>query len=126
MSARSTWPARMALLALAAVSTVGLAAESPRVIVFLAGGRSHGYGTHEHYGGCMLLARLLNENAPGVRAVVHRGWPKDPAVAEGADAIVVCCDGGAHSVLGRHLEAVAKLVERGAGLACFHYAVVET
>ena len=125
MSAGSSCPTRMALLTLAALSTVGLAAESPRSIVLLAGGRSHGYGTHEHYGGCMLLARLLNEHAPGVLAVVHRGCPKDPAVVGSASALVLCCDGGVHGVVGRHLAEVGKLVERGGGMACFHYALAE-
>jgi type 1 glutamine amidotransferase len=94
-------------------------------IVLLAGGRSHGYGTHEWYAGCTLLARLLNENMPNVRAQVYRGWPKDPKALEGVNAILIACDGGAHRLLGPHLDEVERLVKRGVGMACIHYAVVE-
>jgi hypothetical protein len=62
------------LLALVVVGLLsGLASASPaqdkKKIVFVAGGPSHGYGDHEHLGGCMLLARLLNESGLPVDCV---------------------------------------------------------
>ena len=93
-------------------------------VVLLAGRRSHGYGTHEHYAGCSLLARWLKANVPGVEALVHRGWPKNPAILEGAAAIAVICDGGGGHVLTKHLDEAGELMEQGVGLACIHYAVV--
>ena len=95
-----------------------------KMIVFIAGGPSHAYGAHEHNAGCLLLAKWLNENTPGVRAVVHRdGWPKDPAALEGAATIVIYSDGGGrHPAMG-HLDALDRLMKKGIGLACLHYAV---
>ena len=103
------------------------AAGAPRArkIVFVAGRPSHGYGTHEHYAGFVLLAGRLRENVPGIRTVVHRnGWPKDPAAFDGADAIVINCDGGGGNVVMKHLDQVDALMKKGVGLACLHYAVI--
>jgi len=56
----------------------GDAQDPKKKIVFVAGGPSHGYGDHEHLGGCMLLAKALNESGLPVEAVVTRdnGWPR--------------------------------------------------
>ncbi len=105
------------------------AAETPgsggkKKIVFVAGPPSHGYGAHEHNAGCLLLAKCLKENVPGVQAVVYRsGWPKEPTAFDAAAAIVVFCDGGGAHVLLPHLDEVDRLIEQGVGLACLHYAV---
>jgi len=103
------------------------AAGSPqaRKIVFVAGRPSHGYGAHEHYAGFVLLAGSLRENVPGIRTVVHRnGWPKDPAAFDGADAIVINCDGGGGHVVMKHLDQAGALMKKGVGLACLHYATI--
>ncbi|MGD8501255.1 MAG: DUF1080 domain-containing protein, partial [Phycisphaerales bacterium] len=64
-------------------------------IVLVAGPRSHGYGSHEHNAGCILLAKCLNENMPDVHATVYQnGWPKDPTACDNAHAVVAFCDGG--------------------------------
>jgi type 1 glutamine amidotransferase len=93
-------------------------------VVFLAGGRSHGTGSHEHYAGCRLLARYLEENLPGYQTDVYRGWPSEGLAAlEGADAVVVFCDGGGGHLLIPHLDELNTLMDQGVGLACLHYAV---
>ena len=91
----------------------------PRRIVLVAGRGSHGFGCHAHRAGCMLLARLLNENVPGVRAVACHGWPKEPSVLEQADAILICCDGG--SLILGHPAELGKLMRKGIGLGVIHY-----
>jgi hypothetical protein len=93
-------------------------------IVFLAGKPSHGYGAHEHYAGCMILARALRAGVRGVKTEVHRnGWPEDSAVFSRADAIVFYCDGGSgHPVL-EHLDEVDSLMKDSVGMVCLHYAV---
>jgi type 1 glutamine amidotransferase len=95
-----------------------------RKVVFVAGKRSHAYGSHDHWAGSVLLSRWLNENHPRIKAVVHRdGWPADPAIFDGAAAIVIYADGGAgHPVVG-HLDQMAALMKRGVGLVLIHYAV---
>lgn len=92
-------------------------------IVFVAGRASHGYGGHEHYAGCMLLAKCLGE-LPNVECKVYKdGWPKDSKALEGADAIVLFSDGGGGNPIIPHLDEVAPLMKKGVGLACLHYAV---
>ena len=98
---------------------------SKKKIVFLAGGPSHGYGSHEHHAGCLLLARYLEENVPDCETVVVRnGWPVAglPAL-QGADTIVVFSDGGGGHMLIPHLDELDSLMKQGVGLACLHYAV---
>ncbi len=93
-------------------------------IVLVAGPPSHRYGTHEHNAGCLLLAKLLNENIPNIYAAVYRnGWPADPTAFDNADAIAIYCDGGDRHVLMPHLKQIDELMSKGVGLACIHYAV---
>ena len=82
------------LAIIVAVPTLG--AEDAKKVVFVAGRPSHGYGSHEHNAGCLLLARYLRDNVPNVETVVYQnGWPENGMEAfEGADAVVVYCDGG--------------------------------
>jgi len=95
-----------------------------RKIVFIAGPASHGHGTHEHYAGFALLARMLGENVPGIETAIHRGWPADEAAFAGAHAIIVNCDGGDRHLLLPHMKQVDALMQKGVGLALLHYAVV--
>jgi type 1 glutamine amidotransferase len=124
-------PASWISLAAAGFAAAGLggsaaetrAAEKTTKIVLLAGAPSHGYGSHEHKAGCLLLADCLNKNVPGVQAVVCDGWPADAAALKDAAAIVAFCDGNGRHVLSGKLEEVDKLMKKGVGLACLHYAV---
>jgi lysophospholipase L1-like esterase len=93
-------------------------------IVFLAGRPSHGYFGHDHWAGCMLLAKWMREAVPGLETeVVANGWPKDEAVFEGASAIVLFSDGGGGNPLIPHLDKVDKMAKQGVGVALLHYAV---
>ncbi|MFC1603444.1 family 16 glycoside hydrolase [Planctomycetota bacterium] len=93
-------------------------------IVLVAGPRSHGYGSHEHNAGCILLANLLNKNMPNVYATVYmNGWPKDPTAFDNADEVAIYCDGGGGHVVMKHLEEMDALAKKGVGIAMLHYAV---
>jgi type 1 glutamine amidotransferase len=93
-------------------------------IVFLSGKPSHGYGEHEQYAGCMLLAKALNENVPEVEAVVYKwNWPDDSKALDGAAAIIIFCDGGGGHMAIPHLDQLSALMDKGVGLGCLHYAV---
>lgn len=99
------------------------AAETKKV-VFVAGPKSHGYGAHEHYAGCKLLAKYLEKAVPAVDTVVYKnGWPQDPDALKGAATIVLFADGGGRNPINRHLDQVGTLMEQGVGLCCLHYAV---
>ena len=94
-------------------------------IVLIAGTPSHGPGEHEFNAGVLLLKKSL-AGVPGLRVETHlNGWPGDDASAlEGADAILIFCDGGGgHIVRGSHLGELDALAKKGVGLAFVHYAV---
>lgn len=105
-------------------ATPGQEAEVSKKICFMAGPRSHGYGSHEHYAGCMLLANALAEMSPQHEIVVYEdGWPDDPQAFDGADTIVMYCDGGGGHPVAEHLAQVEALSAEGVGVVCIHYGV---
>ena len=82
-------------------------------IVLIPGNDSHGVGDHEHLGGCILLAKLLNENVGGVNAVVtEQGWPKDTTILDDADAIVMYSDGGERHMVIPHMAHIDRLTKK--------------
>ena len=113
------------LVVLAPFAAAAAPAQQRKKIVFVAGGPSHGYGDHEHLGGCMLLARLLNESGLPVECVVTKdnGWPKDAKAFEGAAAIVMYSDGGGGHMANKHVAEVDPLAKKGVGIGAIHYAV---
>lgn len=114
------------LLVIAWCGTNSQAAD--KKIVFIAGNPSHGPGEHEHRAGCLLFQACLKD-VPGVTTVVYsNGWPADPKAFAGAAAVVVYSDGGGgHPLLqGDHLKTLGALMDKGVGLACFHYATEPT
>ncbi len=97
---------------------------APKRIVFIAGGPSHDFGSHEHYAGSRLLATVIQRTIPGVEVeVIRNGWPADDSILDTADAIVIYSDGGGGHPSLAHLERLSKQMDRGAGLVCLHYAV---
>jgi hypothetical protein len=94
-------------------------------IVFIAGPASHDYGQHEFFAGCTLLSEWFYGAFPNIETVVCRnGWPKNPKVFDGAAAIVIFADGGdKKNPMLPHLDQIDKLMKRGVGMACLHYAL---
>ena len=129
------WLCWIAACGLAAGMALGLATRASaaedaknepaaKKIVFIAGTPSHGFGAHDHQAGCMLLAKEVNENVPGAKAVVFTGgWPKDDAVLDDAECIVMYGDGGGGHMVMRKLERMAEIAKKGTGIVCIHYAV---
>jgi hypothetical protein len=113
-------------VAMAAAATLAVRAEEngKKKVVFVAGRPSHGYASHEHFAGCMLLAQSLEANVPNFQCVVVRdGYPKDPSAFSNCDAVVVFSDGGGgHPFIG-HLQEIDALAEKGVGIGCLHYGV---
>jgi type 1 glutamine amidotransferase len=115
----------IALLAVPVAILWSTPAAAPAKIVLVAGKPSHGPGEHEFRAGSMLLAKCLRQN-PGVEAtVVEGGWPSDESLFDGASSIVLYMDGGEnHPLLADdRLAKLGKLMKRGVGLACLHYAL---
>lgn len=98
--------------------------EGRKKVVFVAGSKSHGYFSHEHNAGCLLLAEKLNQtDLPVQTAVYLNGWPTDVTAFDNADTVVCYCDGGGRHILNPHLQEFDQVMARGTGLVCLHYAV---
>jgi hypothetical protein len=107
-----------------AVAVDDAAQGAKRKVVFVAGRRSHAYGSHDHWAGSLLLSKWLNENHSQIEAVVHRdGWPTDPAAFDNAAAIVIYSDGGGGHPAVKFLPQLDAMMKRGVGLVLLHYAV---
>ena len=116
--------ALLILLSSALLTSLTQAADSNKKIVMVAGTASHGYGAHEFNAGCLLLQKLLAESHPELQVEVHlNGWPKDARAFEGADALMVFCNGGGGHVFMPHFKELLALADQGVGISCFHYAV---
>ena len=106
------------------VDVNGEESSKPKSVVMIAGNASHGYGSHEHYAGCRLLADILEAGSNSVKCqVVKNGWPEADEMLDQADTIVMYADGGAKHPAIAHLDRLQKQVDRGVGLVCLHYAV---
>lgn len=106
--------------------TITHAEDGPAKVLLIAGRPSHGPGDHEFNAGALLLAKCLREAAPEVHPVVIKGgWPADEHVFEGARAVIFFMDGGGgHPIIkDDHLETIQKLLDKGVGIGCLHYAV---
>ncbi len=118
----------MACSQVPAVRAPESAGSNKKKIVFIPGRQSHGWTGHAYTADCKLLASILNENVPGVEAVVlEGGWPvgannHSPALDDAA-AIVIACDG--NGLLGResNWKALDEIAKRGVGIAYLHYAL---
>jgi hypothetical protein len=114
---------------LVALGTASIYAAAPskfetKKIVFVSRKSDHGKGEHEYYAGALLLAEALRSAKPGYAVtVVEDGWPKDEAIFDGADAVIVYADGGVNHPIIPHQDEFALLAKKGVGLACLHYAV---
>lgn len=98
--------------------------DNRKKIVMVAGRPSHGPGDHEFNAGIKLLKKCLRENMPNVIAVsYHSGMPKDPTAYDNADSIILYMDGGGRHPILKELDQYTKLMNKGVGLMCMHYAV---
>lgn len=93
-------------------------------ISIIAGRDSHGSNAHNWGDGVDLLANALNkESGLPVEAKVSKLWPKDPKFFDETKTIVILSDGGGRHPVIPHLDQVGKLMDKGVGFVCVHYAV---
>ena len=97
-------------------------AEEKKKIVFLADGGKNSK-THAHEGGNALLAKALEESGLGFETSLHKGWPSDAKAFEGADCVVIFCNGGGGHLVMKNLDQFENLIDEGVGVVCMHYAV---
>ena len=91
-------------------------------IVFLAD-RGKNSKTHAHESGNELLANALEKSKLGFETSLHKGWPTDPKAFDGADCVVIFCNGGKGHLVMNHLDQFEKLIDDGVGFVFMHYAV---
>lgn len=95
-------------------------------IVLVAGdqGINHLPGDHEHFAGCALFMRMLQQN-PGVAPVmVQDGWPKDAAATfKDAKAVVFFMDGLGKQTTIKHADEIDKLAAAGVGIGHVHQCI---
>ena len=91
-------------------------------VVFLHGSRSHACGEHEFRAGSHLLSNHLNaQKEVKVKAIVHHGWPKNEAILDDADAVVIYANG--ERVIRHGWKKMDQLSKKGIGILFMHYAV---
>lgn len=96
-----------------------------KVVLLVAGKKSHGPGDHEFFAGTAILMNLLKQT-PGVWPVMARdGWPKDESLFDTAACAVFYMDGrdGHPATKGDRLKLLQKQIDRGMGWVNLHYAV---
>jgi type 1 glutamine amidotransferase len=94
-------------------------------ILLVAGRASHGPGEHEFFAGCVILAKLLRQNANVFPILARDGWPKNEKLLETADCIVLYMDGGGGhpAIQPKRMELIQRQIDRGVGWVNLHYAV---
>lgn len=114
------------LVALAFTNPNSHAASKAEVLI-IVGPSSHPPGSHEVAAGGRLLKHCLENaaNVPGIKAAVFYEWPKDQAVLDTASTVVFSGDTFPPARFPESAAILAKLgkmMDRGCGIACFHYA----
>ncbi len=111
--------------AVASASALPAAEPKPKKLVLMAGTPSHGPGAHEFNAGVHLLAKCLEPVKAVSVEVLLNGYPKDDSVLDTADGILCFADGGGGHPLIREqrLDRIGKLMAKGVGLMCAHFAV---
>lgn len=127
-----TFVAGAGCLLLAAIAGPGIsgrvvAAETATTnVVFLVGPSTHPPGTHEVGAGARLLAHCIEtaKNIPPVRAKVYDKWPGEAALRDAATLVMTGDIFPPERMEGpEKIKAdLAKLMDRGCGLVCLHYA----
>jgi putative membrane-bound dehydrogenase-like protein len=110
----------LALILLVGISSSTFA--SSKKILFLAGGRSHAPGHHEHRAGSIILANALNKSNLGFDAKVINIWPEDESEFDDAAAVVIYADAGGRLNQAK-LELLDKKVKADMGIMFIHYGV---
>ena len=93
-------------------------------IVLIAGDSvGHPSGDHEHFAGCALLMRMLQQT-PGVAPVMAKdGWPANPETLKNARTIVFYMDGGGKQTTIAHADEIQKLMDAGVGIVHLHQVI---
>ena len=103
-------------------AVAALAADEPTQILLIGKDQDHAPATHEYMAECELLAKCLRQTQ-GIETVVSNGWPTDPVVIAGVDAIVLYTAVGGNVLFQDPAsgEQVEKMLKGGTGLVEIHW-----
>jgi type 1 glutamine amidotransferase len=102
-------------------STAVFAADQKSKILLIGKDLDHPRNTHTYMSDCELLARCLRQTN-GVGTVVSNGWPKDPAILQDVNAIVLHTRlGGTVLFRGPQRRVAEEMVKKGVGLTAIHW-----
>jgi hypothetical protein len=87
-------------------------------VVFLAD-KGKNTTVHAHESGNAILANALEESGLGFDTAQYKGWPTDAKAFDGADSVVIFCNGGKGHLVMKHLDQFEKL-DRFRCRFCFH------
>jgi type 1 glutamine amidotransferase len=105
-------------------SKVCCAKKTAKKILVIAGRDSHGWGAHAWFDGADVIKKCLDEDKRNnTEVVVSKLWPKDEKAFKGVSTIVILSDGGKRHPAYKHLDFTDKLMKKGVGMVCIHYAV---
>jgi type 1 glutamine amidotransferase len=90
-------------------------------ILFLSGENSHGWGSHKHVAGTILLSESLPRGFANVTTEMIREWPSD-AQLQKADALVIYADGWRKHPANGRLDELKAFMDQGKGLIALHWA----
>ena len=110
------------VITLSALAFSFLATAKNKKVVFLAD-RGKNTEVHAHESGNAILANALEESGLGFDTAQFKGWPTDAKAFDGADSVVIFCNGGKGHLVMKHLDQFEKLIASGVGFVFMHYAV---
>ncbi len=101
--------------------------EDATIILLIGHARDgHAYQTHEYMTECGLLAKCLEQTSKVVTRV-SQGWPEDPAVLRGVDALVLYQPYGGNLLFDGSQRATAHaMLKDGVGLSAVHWSTGAT
>ena len=80
-------------------------------VVFLAD-KGKNTTVHAHESGNAILANALEESKLGFDTAQFKGWPTDPKAFDGADSVVIFCNGGKGHLVMNHLDQFEKIYSK--------------
>ncbi len=86
-------------------------------------GPIHPPGEHEHFAGCALLMRMLEQTKGVAPVMVTNGWPTNPQTLRGARSVVFYMDGGGKQTTIAHADEIQKLMDAGVGIVHLHQVI---
>src|SRR5579871_4555036 len=93
------------------------------VLIALDTGPIHPPGEHEHFAGCALLMRMLEQTKGVAPVMVTGGWPSNPQTLQGARSVVFYMDGGGKQTTIAHAAEIQKLMDAGVGIVHLHQVI---